>query len=315
MSNIVNFSTFSGPISTIARMQAEKWSKQQFTPKKSQQVLLNTLSVSFVDFYLKCMGFTTELEANESWNPVQQTLMDVADLSIKNLGKLECRPIQQGEKYVYIPPEVQSSRIGYVAVRINESLQSAELLGFIQEASIDSIPINQLQSLEDFLKYLENLKFKTNKLSEKKCVNLTRWFENIFSEDWQIVESIFFQEPALQFRINEDDSNKSVQRAKVINCNINYKQESVVIIVNLNRNDNKCDEINIVVGLHPIDGKQYLPPLISIMLLDDEETVVMEAKAKSDNKKIELEFSASPGDCFSIKIVLGDVSVIEDFIV
>ena len=51
------------------------------------------------------------------------------------------------------------------------------------------------------------------------------------------------------------------------------------------------------------------------MILDEEETPVMEAKAKNDNKKIQLEFRGSRGDLFSIKIVLGDVSAIENFVI
>lgn len=320
MSDIATFSTFTGPISTVARRLAEKWSKQQITPEKRQQVLLNTLSVSFVDFYLRCMGFTTELEASDSWDPVQQTLMDIADLSIKNLGKLECRPVQKAEDFVYIPPEVQSNRIGYVAVEIDKSLCSAKLLGFIKEVSIDNLPINQLQPLEELLKYLEDLastKLKNTISSEKKQVNLTKWFENIFNEDWQEIESIFFAKSVWQFRSSEEDLSQnlinSIERAKLIDFGIKANGESVGIIVNVSRHENNFDDLNIIVSLHPGNENQYLPPLLHVMILDEEGTAVMEAKAKNDNKKIALEFSASSGDCFSIKIVLGDFSTLESF--
>jgi Protein of unknown function (DUF1822) len=89
--------------------------------------------------------------------------MDVADLSIKNLGKLECRPVLENAQFVYVPPEVQSNRIGYVVVEISESLQSAKLLGFVKEVSIDNFTIKQLQPLENLLQNLEFIELQTTK--------------------------------------------------------------------------------------------------------------------------------------------------------
>ncbi|MEH2062930.1 MAG: DUF1822 family protein [Nostoc sp.] len=330
MSDIATISTFTGPISTVVRRLAEKWSRQQATPEKSQQILLNSLSVSFVNFYLESMGFETDLEASDSWNPVQQTLMDVADLLIKNLGNLECRPVLENAQFVYVPPEVQSNRIGYVAVQISESLQSAKLLGFIKEVSIDNLPINQLQPLENFLNYLESLelqatKYKTQNLglssqnlglfTSQDVVNLKRWFENIFESGWETIESIFVTEPAWQFRSAESGFKNSVERAKLIDFGIKANGSSVGIVVKVSHDNNNFDDMKIMVDLHPTNGQEYLPSSLHIMILDEEEIAVMEAQAKKDNKKIALEFNAAVGDNFSVKIALGDISVIENFII
>ena len=319
---MATISTFTGPISTVPLRLAEKWSRQQATPEKSQQVLLNTLSVSFVNFYLECMGFETDLEASDSWNPVQQTLMDVADLLIKNFGKLECRPLLENAQVVYVPPEVQSNRIGYVAVQISESLQSAKLLGFVKEVSIDNLPINQLQPLENLLKHLEDLevqkaKYKSQNLvsSSQNLVDLKRWFENIFESGWSTIESIFLTEPAWQFRSAESGFKNSIERAKLIDFAIKDNRASVGIVVKVSHDESNFDEIKIIVELHPTNGQEYLPSSLHVMILDEEETAVMEAKAKNDNKKIALEFNAAVGDNFSVKIALGDVSVIENFVI
>ena len=61
MNNMTDLFTFTGPISPEARHRAEKVYRQQATPKKGEQVRLNTLSVSFVNSYLQCMGFETDL--------------------------------------------------------------------------------------------------------------------------------------------------------------------------------------------------------------------------------------------------------------
>jgi Protein of unknown function (DUF1822) len=68
------------------------------------------------------------------------------------------------------------------------------------------------------------------------------------------------------------------------------------------------------VELVPTHGQEYLPPMLHVIILDDEGTALLEAKAKNDNKKIELEFGASVGDTFSIKIAMDNISVIENFI-
>jgi hypothetical protein len=329
MSNMATISTFTGPISTVAHRLAEKWSRQQATPEKSQQVLLNTLSVSFVNFYLDCMGFETDTYASDSWNPVQQTLMDVADLLINNLGKLECRPVLENAQFVYVPPEVQSNRIGYVVVEISESLQSAKLLGFVKEVSIDNLPINQLEPLANLLDYLESLELQTTKyksqkldsssqiwgLSSQDFVNLKRWFENIFESGWSTIESIFSTEPAWQFRSVKDGSKNSVERAKLIDFGIKANKAAVGIVVKVSHEENNFDEMKIIVELHPTNGQDYLPSSLHVIILDEEETAVMEAKSKNDNKKISLEFNAAVGDNFSVKIALGDISVIENFVI
>lgn len=305
--------TFTGSISPVACKLAEKWSRQQATAEKSQQVLLNTLSVSFVNFYLECMGFETDLEASDSWNPVEQTLMDVADLLIKNLGKLECRPVLENSHFVYVPPEVQLNRVGYVAVQICDSLQSAKLLGFVKEVSIDNLPINSLQPLENLLRHLEGLEVQ-KKLSLQDVVNLKRWFENIFEAGWLPIEPIFFTEPAWQFRNAEEKLKNVVERVKLIDFGIQANRASVGIVVKVSH-DRNSDEMDILVELRPTNGQEYLPPSLHVMILDYEGTALLEAKAKNDNKKIELEFSAAVGDNFSVKIALGDISVIENFVI
>lgn len=329
MSNMATISTFTGPISTVAHKLAEKWSREQATPEKSQQVLLNTLSVSFVNFYLECIGFETDLEASDSWNPVQQTLMDVADLLIKNLGKLECRPVLENAQFVYVPPEVQSNRIGYVAVQISESLQSAKLLGFVNKVSIDTLLINQLQPLENLLNYLESLELQATKYKSQNwgfssqklvspsqdIVNLKSWFENIFESGWETIESIFLTEAVWQLRSAESGLKNSIERAKLIDVGIKDNRASVGIVVKVSHDESNFDEIKIIVELHPTKGQEYLPSSLHVMILNEEETAVMEAKAKNDNKKISLEFNASVGDNFSVKIALGDISVVENFII
>jgi hypothetical protein len=65
----------------------------------------------------------------------------------------------------------------------------------------------------------------------------------------------------------------------------------------------------------PPQGQTYLPSNLQLMVLDEDGETVIDAYARSDNKTIQLEFGGEPGDCFSVKVALGDVSVTENFVI
>jgi Protein of unknown function (DUF1822) len=314
MNNTTEILTFTGPISPDARRRAEQLCKQQATPEKGERVRFNILSVSFVNSYLQCMGFETDLENSDSWNPVQQTLMDVADLLLKDLGALECRPILEGEKFVYIPEEAQSDRIGYVVVQISKSYREAKLLGFVKEVASNLLPISQLQSLEDLLEYLE---VETRLIASlhtpnKTFVKLKQWLDNIIEAGWQEVETLLGTQANLPAWGLRSNNGAFVSRGKLIDFGT-LTDQTVVLAVTLPE-DNE-EEMDIIVEIHPTSGQDYLPPNLQLMILDFEGVSVMEAQTRSSNKNIQLQFSAEVGECFSIKMVLGDASVIEDFII
>lgn len=320
MNNMAACLTFTAPISPKTRQIAEQWSKQHTTPEKREQVFLNTLSVSFVNTYLQWMGFETDLEKSDSWNPLQQTLLDVADLEVKNLGKLECRPVLEGTQVIYVPPEVESNRIGYLAVQISQSFREATLLGFVKKVSSDSLPISQLQSLERLHEYLEYLsQVKLAELAElpislgKALVKLSRWFENNFELGWQSVGTLLGNQPANLTLSLRSAPEAGVERGKLIDLGIELTGEAVVLVVSLTPQNER--EMDINVEIHPTSGQTYLPPNLQLMVLDEEGEAVMEAIARSANSYMQLQFSGSVGERFSVKVALGDVSVAENFVI
>lgn len=320
MSNKTVFLTFTGPISPGARRLAEQLCRQQATPEKGEQLRLNTLSVSFVNSYLQCMGFETDWEASDSWNPVQQILMDVADLELKNLGKLECRPVLEGEQFVYVPPEAQSNRIGYVAVQISKSFREAKLLGFVTQLQADFLPIIQLQHLEKFLEYLEEItQVKQAELAEqsltpnKNLVKLKQWLENIFEAGWQEIETLLGTQGADPAWSLRSANGAFISRGKLIDLGKQMSDQAVVLVVTLPVDNEQ--EMDIIVEVHPTIGQNYLPQNLHLMVLDFEGGSVMEAHTRNTNKNIQLQFSCEVGERFSVKVALGDVSVIEDFVI
>ncbi|BAZ12515.1 hypothetical protein NIES4071_43460 [Calothrix sp. NIES-4071] len=314
MNSITDVLTFTGPISPDARRRAEHLSRQQATPEKGERVRLNILSVSFVNSYLQCMGFETDLENSDSWNPVQQTLTDVADLSLKNLGALECRPILEGEKFVYIPEEAQLDRIGYVVVQISKSYREAKLLGFVKEVASDLLPVSQLQSLENLLEYLEveTVLIRSLHTPNKTLIKLKQWLENIFEAGWLSVETLLGTQANLPAWSLRSSNDTFVSRGKLIDFGT-LTEQGVVLVVTLPEDNEQ--EMDIIVEIHPKSGQDYLPPNLQLMILDFEGLSVMEAQTRSSNKNIQLQFSGAVGERFSIKVALGDISVVEDFII
>ncbi|MEG4089032.1 DUF1822 family protein [Microcoleus sp. Pol12B4] len=201
-SNSIENQSLALPITQKTIRSARQFASEQRHPHKKEQVYLNTLAVLAVRDYLTLLDIETDLTNCDSWNPVVRLLENVADLYIKNLGKIECRPLitlpKHGENNrinspqnlsptCHVPPEVREERIGYLVVEIEEDEKEAKLLGFSPTAGTGELVLSELHSLDDFLLHLEHI-------SESQ-VNLRQWLENVFTSEWESVESIFNPQP------------------------------------------------------------------------------------------------------------------------
>ncbi|MBD2094456.1 DUF1822 family protein [Trichocoleus sp. FACHB-591] len=154
--------TIQVPITTAMRAQAEALAGRQPTAEKSEQIYRNTMAVLVVNAYLGWQGYETDLSQSNNWN--LGTLAaggDVADLMIKDLGRLECRAVLQGATVCPLPPEVWHGRIGYVVVQFDVAVDKAVLLGFKPifdpEDPMEEVPLDELQSLDELIDYLDRL--------------------------------------------------------------------------------------------------------------------------------------------------------------
>ena len=178
------------PITTKALTTANKFALGQPYEGQQEQVRLNTLAVWAVRDYLELMNIETELIASDSWNPIVRLCEDVADLMLKGLGKLECRPLipdRVKDKVCFLPPEVCCDRIGYIVVEIDIEQKKATLLGFAPTVENERLVLNELEPLTDLLEHLEYL--------NQPQVELNQWFNNIIPTVWQEIETIFTIEP------------------------------------------------------------------------------------------------------------------------
>lgn len=126
-----------------------------------KRVYLNTLAVYAVDSYLRWQAYQPDLSQSDSADPILCSRWDVADLMIPDIGKLECRPIWEGESVFIVPSEATEDRIGYLAVQFGEHLEQAKLLGFAPMLDASNppffLPIANLQTLDYLINYLYRL--------------------------------------------------------------------------------------------------------------------------------------------------------------
>jgi len=289
------------PLGLEPHRLAQQFCRRQVDGKKAKQVYLNTLAVWAVHFYLKCMEIETNLEESDSFNLGMQTIANVADLDILNVGKLECRPVLPGEKLVYIPPEVLENRIAYVAVQMSESLRECEILGFATAVSGEALALGELQSIEELL---PSLNF------ERSPVNLSRWFQDIFEEGWKALHELLPPEdPQLAFNFR----GETRQGAQLINLGIERDCKQVILAVTIAKDS--PDEVEVLVEVRSQPEQTYLPENLQVKLLNAAGEAVLEAQSMSENKNIQLEFTGEPEDRFSVRIILGDVVVTENFVI
>jgi len=290
---------FTIPLSFEAHSLAQQYSQKQSNPQKAKQVYLNTLAVYAVDFYLRCMEFETDWLASDSRDPLMLKLLDIADLDVKQIGKIECRPVLPNAQSCGIPPDVWEDRIGYVAVELSESLTAATLLGFTKTPATE-ISLENLQSVDDFLVYL-------NRLQQQQPVVLRNWLEEIFAEGWQAIEELLHPEqlePAFRSR-----GITYIGRGQQIDLGMQRAEKSVALVVTLHSEEES--ELEIKVQVYPLGGETYLPQGLKLIVMDESKEAV--AESRDCDNFIQLEFSAELGEEFSVAVVLGEAKVTQHF--
>ena len=310
------------PITSEVRAIAHNFAAQQATKQKAEQVLYNTLAVLTVKSYLEMLGIATDLPRSDSWNPIMRTCGDVADLNISNLGKLECRPLKSSDTSCYIPMEVWDLRLGYVAVKIDDSFKKAELLGFASQVATEELAIAHFKPIETLIDHIHDVRALT---ANSAVVNLKQWLNNIFTSGWLAVENLLNPEQlttAWGFRNAElssekssdsEDINNSIQRAKLIDLGIQLGDRQVVLLVEITPEESGSIAVTLQVHPSPSSNMVYLPETLTLKVIESSGSVFMQAQARSQDNFIQLQFSGQPQERFTVQIILGNVKLTEPF--
>lgn len=313
--------SFQVPLTTQADKIARQLSSKQQNPQKSRQVYLNALAVYAVNYYCQCLGIEADLNNSDSWHSLNNYLMDVADLEIPGVGKLECRPVLPGAQTVHIPPEVWADRIGYVVVEIDEAAKDANLLGFIPQVTTEELPLSQLQTLTDLLDCWEHeiisepVAANTQTILER-VVNLGQWLQNIFESEWLSPELVLAPAYRSSVRLKTDDltaSHVRVSRVKIIDLGMQVASIGVSLLVQLTSHTDGT--VDICLRVFPNGDATYLPLGLQLIALDEYGNFVDQSQARHVDNYIQLELEATQGEAFSIKMALGDSSITENFVI
>jgi len=139
---------------------ALQFASEQANPQKGKRVYFNTLAVWAVNYFLEWMEMETDIDGGDSWNPAMRAVVDVGDLVLPGIGKIECCPVQLGESAISLP-EVRENRIAYIVVQFAEPFDKVKLLGFIPAVEIqeetEEISLTNLKPVEELWDYLDRI--------------------------------------------------------------------------------------------------------------------------------------------------------------
>jgi hypothetical protein len=170
--NSPDLSFFTIPLGRQAHDRAREFARQSISFASEAQknavgkrIYLNSLAVFAVNYYLNWLAYETDWMGGDFADPILRSRWDIADLAIADLGKLECRPLWEGETRVALPPEATGDRLGYIIVELCNELNGAHLLGFLPSFDESSTPeflsVSDLLSLDDLIDYLFRLESTT----------------------------------------------------------------------------------------------------------------------------------------------------------
>ncbi|MDB9316617.1 DUF1822 family protein [Nodularia spumigena] len=299
-------------IDVAAHRLAEKFASQQATPDKLKRVYFNTLAVYVVNQYLKQLEIPANLDRSDSWNPVLHSLFDVAELTLENIDKkIECRPVFPGETTFNLPLEGTENLIGYVVVQLNETLTQAEILGFLPINAISKNPVKQIaiSDLKSVDVLIDHIYDAQEAISGQKLMNIIHLVQQAFKD--------VLEEPTLSYahrstsELRELSENHQDSENHLV-VEIDLGLQKLLLIVEMAFKDEQRKLIRL--QLESINTSE-LPPLQLYIIEETGEIFPHQIESENPNHLQFKTFNGRIGEHFSIKIVLGDVSVTENFIV
>lgn len=341
------------PITRKALATAEKFASEQPYEEQQKQIRLNTIAVWAVRDYLELMEIETELEASDSWNSVLRLCEDVADLMVRGLGKLECRPLlpdAENKSVCPLPPEVREERIGYIVVEIDTERKKSTLLGFTPTVKDGQLRLNELQPLINLLKHLETL--------SQPQVQLSQWLDNIFPPVWQEIETIFPQPEATTALESEEKSlnlpgwleqitdrgrqilqdlsgvekqdlqgagafrsltrvNNLLPECELMRAkliDLGVQLGSQTVVLLLALTQESNRKLRLVVQMHPVGKEKYLPANLKLALLTESGETLQEVAARTQDRGIQLKsFKILSDTNFQLQMTLDNFSLTETF--
>jgi Protein of unknown function (DUF1822) len=279
--------------------------------KHDKQVQIDSLALYAANWYLQCLQFDTKHDDSEDW--WIQYLSKSTPLEIAGIGKIECIGIADYRATTILSKDLEFDRIGYLFVRLNDSLTSAEILGFTPNYS-ETIRLDRLQSTDALIDYLCDLESPSEVLS---VVKLAEWLEGLFNSVWQDVEGLSLSAACRSltpaYRSQELQlSAKSVDRGRKIQLGSSAESQSVIVTVGIQPIDNLNS--NLYLQIYPEYPNPTLPIGLKFSAIGDDGVEIGSVQTKEGDisGEIVLEGGKS-GEKFSISIEFDGITKIESF--
>jgi hypothetical protein len=303
-----------------AHRYARQFAAEQASVEKGKQVYLNTLAVCAVQSYLKWLLIPTALHQSDCWHPGLRAIFNIADLVLPQIGKLECRPVIEGDRILALPPEVTENRIGYLAVQISAELDRVQLIGFLPAKAIvnplESILLDSLSEIDELIETIDRCQVR---------INLRQWLNGIFPAEWQPLE-LLLATHGRTLRTAANLSNLSApshHRGKLIHWQVAGKTQTVILAIELS--ETSAEIVDIRLKIHPLlssdsldetitnEAVDFVPPKLQVTVLDEVGNICMAAETKDSHDWIQLEFSCQSAERFSVHMNFGETTITERF--
>ena len=264
-------SSFTIDLDRTAHATAAKFAAQHRSIAKGRSVYLNTLAVCAVRQYLSVTcQLDLDLDRGDSWQIGMQSIMNIADLVIPNVGKIECLPVLPNTTEIIIPPDLDE-RMGYVLVQFGDELNSVELIGFIERSatevvSLDSSKIRSLDTLIDLI-----YSSKINNIQEFLAGMLGTGWEPIpqdrsYTDERSIVpiDREFALRTAPNLATNNYDSIRDFTASKMINLRANISSIPLLMMIGLSAESD--GRVKVKIRIHAAGGVPMLPANLKLTL-------------------------------------------------
>jgi hypothetical protein len=277
-----------------------------------RQIHLNSLALYAANWYLQCLQFETYHDDRADW--WIQYLSRSAALEIGKIGKLECVPVMRDAVTVTISPDLKDDRIGYLFVKLDESLTSAEIIGFMPKYS-ETVRLDRLESTDELIDYLCDLESQpaTIPFTEHligSVINLGDWAQGIFDGIWQNSEGLYLT-PAYRSRKGSLSVKTTGGNRKVKLGNL---PESPTVIIAVDYHEIDPDNFDLYLQVHPEIRDTPLPSGMKFSAIDDLDVEIGSVQTMSNDIAGEIVLEhGKKGEGFKIQIEFEGVKRIESF--
>ncbi|MEO0842741.1 MAG: DUF1822 family protein [Cyanobacteria bacterium J06643_5] len=277
------------------------------------------ISTEINPYIKELLEYPSDLEGNMNWQRACVLLENAGYKKTKFLS-------EQDSATIKIKLDSQSPSMADIQIildKIHEMTQDKSIeIQDIRRGCIELV----LSGSEEGLKRLESL-VNSGELTElngvkiinveslvesNKVVRLSNWLDNLVESGWQALEQ-FLNPQQLQF---ENIRSGDITKAKLIDRTM--LSDGFAVVLTLKQQPLADDSVDIILRIYPTQEQAHLPSDIKLRMFckdEDGNQVSRVMQANSSDRWIQLSFIGQPKEEFTVEIVKGDVSVVENFVI